>query len=475
MRDAADLAARREAMVARQLAARGIHDQRVLAAMREVPRDEFVPAELVEFAYEDSALPIAEDQTISQPYVVALMCEALELSPGDRVLEIGAGSGYSAAVLSRLAAEVHTVDRHETLVVSARRRLAQLGFHNVEVIHADGTLGWPIGAPYDAMVVAAGGPEVPAALVSQLAEGGRLVIPVGPTPREQTLLRIRKLPGGELGREDLGPVRFVPLIGAGGWDEDLRPPPPPQGRRPAPAGVAGLVAAAAVPFSDLDGVDLAPLVARIGDARVVLLGEATHGTSEFYRLRARLTRELVARHGFRIVAVEADWPDAAIVDAWVRGRPRPPGAAAAFTRFPTWMWRNAETLELLGWLRRYDDGRPADEQAGFYGLDLYSLYGSIRSVLAYLDGVDADAARVARQRYGCLTPWEGDPATYGRAALTSRYATRHSQPNPRPPLRASGGTIDLKERLKNARCVFFRNPGALIRHNHLVLVAVDLL
>src|ERR1051325_562665 len=141
----ADRAALREEMVARQLAARGIRDGRVLEAMRCVPREEFVPAELVEFAYEDSPLPISEQQTISQPYIVALMPEALELQPQDRVLEVGTGSGYAAAVLAHLAADVSTIERHESLALSARRKLVELGYTNVDVIHGDGSLGWPAG------------------------------------------------------------------------------------------------------------------------------------------------------------------------------------------------------------------------------------------------------------------------------------------------------------------------------------------
>jgi protein-L-isoaspartate(D-aspartate) O-methyltransferase len=417
-----DLSARREEMIRQHLAARGVRDDRVLAAMREVPREEFLPAELAELAYDDSALPLAEGQTISQPFIVALMAQALELSPGDRVLEIGTGSGYAAAVLARLAAEVWTLERHASLAAGARAALARLGFDNVHVEHADGTLGWPAGAPYQAIVAAAAGPQVPPALLAQLAPGGRLVLPVGATPRDQTLLRVRKLPDGTLQHEDLGPVRFVPLIGAAGFPAASAAPertsaaPAVAARRTLPE----LVAAAAEPFADVDHCDLGPLVERLGAARVVLLGEATHGTSEFYRFRARLTRELVARHGFRIVAVEADWPDAAAVSRWIAGEPAvgPP----PFTRFPTWMWRNEEVLDLVRWLRRFDAGRPSADQARFYGLDLYSLYHSIQAVLGYLDEVDPATAGVARERYGCLSPWEGDPATYGRAALTSRYA-----------------------------------------------------
>src|SRR5690606_14852884 len=147
----------------------GISSEAVLEAMREVPREQFVPPDIVEFAYRDSALPIAEDQTISQPYIVAAMAEALELQPGDRVLEIGTGSGYAAAVLGRIAAEVYTVERHESLARSAERRFRETGCDNIHVLHGDGTLGWPEHAPYDAIVVAAAGPEIPQALLQQLA------------------------------------------------------------------------------------------------------------------------------------------------------------------------------------------------------------------------------------------------------------------------------------------------------------------
>lgn len=216
---AIDFAALRDEMVRRQIAARGVRDRRVLEAMRTVPREAFVPERLAELAYDDTPLPIGEEQTISQPYVVALMAEALELGPGDQVLEIGAGSGYAAALLSRMAREVWAVERHEPLARQARERMERLSYSNVHIIHGDGTLGWPEHAPYDAIVVAAGGPEVPQALLDQLAAGGRLVIPIGPDPRTQNLIRVRHRADGVYAREDLGAVRFVPLIGAQGWSE----------------------------------------------------------------------------------------------------------------------------------------------------------------------------------------------------------------------------------------------------------------
>jgi len=210
-------AERRREMVARQLEDRGIGDPRVLAAMRAVPRHIFVSAEWADAAYHDRALPIAGGQTISQPYVVALMVEALAPGAGDRALEVGAGSGYAAAVLARLVREVVAIERDPALADAARTRLAELGVANVEVHAADGTLGWPPRAPFDAILVSAGGPRVPPALVEQLATGGRLVIPVG-TRGSQSLLRLVRSASGELAREELGDVAFVPLVGSGGFD-----------------------------------------------------------------------------------------------------------------------------------------------------------------------------------------------------------------------------------------------------------------
>jgi protein-L-isoaspartate(D-aspartate) O-methyltransferase len=414
----ADSRDERREMVARQIVRRGVRSPAVARAMREVPRELFTKEELREFAYSDAPLPIGEGQTISQPYIVAYMTEALELEGGERVLEVGTGSGYAAAVLSRLAGEVYTIERYESLAAEARAALARAGYGNVHVIVGDGTKGWPAGAPYDAIVVAAGGPQVPSALREQLAVGGRLVMPVGDTPREQHLVRVHRMDEERYEDEELLPVRFVPLIGEQGWPAEKRPA---ARVARAPRRLPQLIADAAEPFSSIDQAPLEALLRRIGDARIVLLGEASHGSAEFYRMRAHVTQELVERKHFNIVAVEADWPDAGRIDHYVRHRDTPAAQWKAFTRFPEWMWRNTEVQAFVDWLHRYNMNRPYEERVGFHGLDLYSLNTSIRAVLAYLDEVDPEAAGVARSRYGCLTPWESDPATYGRMALSGRY------------------------------------------------------
>ena len=416
----------RAGMVDSHVAARGVRSPLVLDAMRMVPREAFLPESMHEFAYEDSPLPIAEGQTISQPYIVALMTEALSLTGGEKVLEIGTGSGYAAAVLSRIARDVYTVERIGPLAEKAAAALNALGYANVHVLHGDGTLGWPEHAPYDAIVVAAGGPEVPESLKAQLKIGGRLVIPVGIDRRIQELLRVIRVSQHEYSTQEIADVRFVPLVGEEGWTPDDRFRPAAQAaadRDTSDPALARSIARSCEPFADIASADLEPLLRRIGDARVVLLGEATHGSSEFYRMRERISRELIERKGFTFVAIEGDWPDAARVDHYVRHAEFSPSEWTAFARFPVWMWRNEEVRDFIEWLRKRNAGTQPALRVAFHGLDLYSLYNSIRSVLEYLDDVDPKAAHVARQRYGCLTPWQSDPATYGQAALTGAYET----------------------------------------------------
>lgn len=208
---------KRERMVTRQIANRGITNPAILAAMRAVPRELFVPEAFRAYAYDDSPLPIPAEQTISQPYVVAYMIAALALEPDDRVLEIGTGSGYAAAVLSRIVSQVYTVERHRSLAAYARQRLAQGGYDNVEVRHGDGTLGWPEHAPYDGIIVAAGGPTIPLSLQQQLTIGGRLVMPVGRRRHHQNLVLLTRIDAEVFTDEVLAPVAFVPLIGDEGW------------------------------------------------------------------------------------------------------------------------------------------------------------------------------------------------------------------------------------------------------------------
>jgi protein-L-isoaspartate(D-aspartate) O-methyltransferase len=217
MPDTATFEAERLAMVEHQLRGRGIRDAKVLEAMRAVPRHEFVPPQYVGAAYDDRPLPIGESETISQPYMVAAMSVAAGVEPGDKALEVGTGSGYQAAILAHLGAQVYTMERNSLLADAARQRLARLGYKQVEVLCGDGSEGYPPAAPYDVIVVTAAAPKVPFTLLDQLADGGRLAIPVGTLQRQDLLLVFKH--AGQTVTRMLDPCMFVPLIGKYAWPE----------------------------------------------------------------------------------------------------------------------------------------------------------------------------------------------------------------------------------------------------------------
>jgi protein-L-isoaspartate(D-aspartate) O-methyltransferase len=409
-----DFTTLRERMVDRQIAARGLIEPRLLDAFRAVPREDFISGDYADYAYQDSPLPIESGQTISQPYIVALTIDAAGIKPGDKVLEVGAGSGYAAAVIGQIADEVIAVERHHELVELAQQRMKRLGYGNVQIVEGDGTLGWPEEAPFDAIVAAASGSHVPQSWLAQLKPGGRIVMPIGDPHEAQSLIKVTKRDDGSLEREDLGGVRFVPLIGQEGFRDS--------GSEALVRSLPQMIADAAEPLPDIEDPAFGALFDRYADARIILLGEASHGTSEFYRARAAITRRLIERHGFTIVALEADWPDAATLDRIVRHRQQREGEERAFARFPTWMWRNREFDRFVRWLHGHNMGKSQEEMAGLFGLDLYNLSASMRAVVDYLEEKDPKLADEARRRYECLSPYARNPAAYGRLAISAGYA-----------------------------------------------------
>jgi protein-L-isoaspartate(D-aspartate) O-methyltransferase len=412
----------RKQMINHQLIARGLQDQLVIEAINNVRREQFVSKHLVDLAYQDGPLPIEENQTISQPYIVALMVSALELSSESHVLEVGTGSGYAAAVLSEISDQVFTIERLKVLADLARIRLTNLGYQNIHVLHGDGTLGWKEHAPFDAIMVSAGGPDIPKALKEQLKIGGRLVIPIGSSLREQSLLRITRISEEEYTEEDLGDVRFVPLIGANGWgDENTSEKKKTYDK--GPLTLPELIYQSSEHFANIDKVNLNNLMDRIGDSHIVLLGESTHGTAEFYEMRARITKELIEKKGFNVIAVEADWPDSAHINNFIQGLESDPLLQTKpFSRFPTWMWANYSVMNFLDWLKNHNMNIASTHMTtSFYGLDLYNLFGSIEAVLNFLDEVDPTTAEIARVRYACLAPYADDPLEYSRVNITKEF------------------------------------------------------
>ncbi len=418
--DHPDYARRRQTMVRQQIASRGVDDDRVLAALREVARERFLPDSARDAAYEEVSLRLEDGRLLPQAYVQAVALAALALRGDEKVLEIGTGCGYGSALLARLAAQVRTVEPDARLAERAAGVFALLGLREVHVRHGEASAGWEQEGPYDAILVQPGIEASEPSLRSQLRVGGRLVMAQGGSPTVLELVRTRRVSELRFESEDLADLRLAPEVPAG---------PARAGSRRGQAGAAEhaqarlsvAVGRAGEAFEDLEAAELEPLLRRIGRARVVLIGEATHGTSEFYRMRQRITRALIERRGFDFVAVEGDWPDCARIDQYVRNAEEPAARWKAFARFPAWMWRNREVAAFVDWLREWNAQQQPRLRTAFYGLDLYSLYGSIERVLEYLERVDPQTARLARQRYGCLSPWEDDPAGYARATMTAGY------------------------------------------------------
>ncbi|MCX5494423.1 erythromycin esterase family protein [Kaistia dalseonensis] len=287
-----------------------------------------------------------------------------------------------------------------------------------------------------AAVVSRGGrPDLAAARLAEVAAPSLLIVGgndhqvLDLNRKALAMLRCEKLlkivPNANHLFEEPGALEAVTELASAWFQHYLAPAAQPHALAPPLKQVpssAALLKAAAEPLPALDDPEFAAAFDRFGQSRIVLLGEASHGTSEFYRARAAITRRLIERHGFTIVAVEADWPDAAAIDRYVRRHPRQPMNSSPFTRFPSWMWRNKDVDDFVGFLRNHNAARPPADRVGFYGLDLYSMTASISAVLAYLDRIDPDAAKIARARYACLSPWSLEPAAYGRAALTEGYA-----------------------------------------------------
>jgi protein-L-isoaspartate(D-aspartate) O-methyltransferase len=458
-----DFTALRAQMVDRHVSGRGVRSSRVLEAMRIVPRERFVPETLLEFACDDLLLPVALDQVLPRPSEVGMMLAALDPKASGKVLEIGTGAGYVTALLSHLSRRVFSVEPEAQVAASAAAALGRMDLTNVQVRHQPAQAGWPEMAPFDAILVHGIARQVPAELKEQLAIGGRLVMTLGADPDVGELVRVTRLADGGFRTDDIAdisadtPLGEEPLAAAHPgaiWSRTRRA----GEAEAADRALAQAIAAVAERFASTATADLEPLLRRIGDSRIVLLGEASHGTSDFYRLRARITQELITRKGFTFVAIEGDWPDAARIDAHVRGGHSGAAPWSAFARFPTWMWRNQEVRHFVEWLRAHNAHGPG--QVAFHGLDLYSLHNSIHAVLGYLDEVDPATARVARQRYGCLTPWQSDPASYGLAALTARYRSCEQQVvsmladlQRKGPLYAAHDGARLLDALQNARVV----------------------
>ncbi|RMH47268.1 MAG: protein-L-isoaspartate O-methyltransferase [Alphaproteobacteria bacterium] len=398
----------KERGVLSQVAERGIATERILEALRAVDRRLFVPAELEAAAYEDVTLTLPGGVVMPRLFVTATWLEALAPEAGDRILLVGADSGYLLTVLARLGAEVYAVTGDDGYARLAESVIEASGGTRVHVRVGAPEEGWPDAAPFDKILVTHEFRAMPESLIAQLREGGRALMPIGPDWSHIYLERVEKNGDGSFRTEYLGArnliahPRFLPRI---------EPETTPE------SDIIAAVAAEARPFDGIDGFDIDAFLDRVGDARVVLLGEASHGTSEFYRMRAAITRALVERKGFSIVGFEADWPDMERVNAYVTGASEVP-PAIPFRRFPRWMWRNGEFLEFVEWARARNAERA--KSVSLYGLDLYGMENAVAHVLDFLERRDPALAAMAREHYSCISPYLREPADYGKLVLSER-------------------------------------------------------
>jgi len=401
-------AAMKKQKISRQIEARGIRDSRIIKAIESVDRTAFLPAALHELAYEDLHLPVDSRIYLPRLYVTARWLQLLDLQEGEKVLLLAFDSGYLLSIIARLAGEVYAVDERDEYIEFIEKILQQEQIENVHFKTGPVSSGWPAHGPYDKIFLARELPEIPGTLQSQLREGGRAVMPVGPDWSHLYLEVMEKDARGKISRKYISDSYFIP---------GPRELPSLPEEKAGPEETLAAVKRIYIPFEQIEDYDTGALLERIGDARIVLFGEASHGSSEFYRMRQKISKALIEQKGFRIIGAEADWPDMEIVNHYVHGRLKDE-YRTPFRRFPQWMWRNAEFLEFTEWLKIYNRSR--EEKVSIYGLDLYGLENSVHHVLRYLEEKDPELAEEARKHYSCITPYMEDPSAYGRLVLSGR-------------------------------------------------------
>ena len=391
-----------ERMVAEQVVSRGVADPLLLQALREVPREAFVSERHREFACHDVPLPLDASAEVMPAFSVAMLLQASELRPAHRVLEIGTGSGYLTAVLSRVVGLVVTIDWSATRAGPAEERLRALGCRNVTVLQRPPTAGCAEAAPFDAIVVSMRCLGLPTPLLPQLRVGGVFTMSVGEAPRAQRLLRIRRTGASVFHPEALGPAALVPVRVRVVDAQPVDPLVVPVTRiRPPETSPMEALRSVCEPFADDFDVAAARLAGRVDGAQVVLMGGASDGTRQFHALRARLTRRLLEHQGFDVLAIDGDVESTG-------SRTESPLAA------PAWSVRNPETDALLRWIGATASTR---RPLATCGLDVFARVRSLRTALRHMQSQDPHAADGARARYASLTPWQSDAEAFDHASV----------------------------------------------------------
>lgn len=391
-----------------QLKNKGIKNQLLLNAFENIPTTFFLSKELYPYTFENTT---REDELVKiEPriFAVAKMLENLKIKKGEKILAIGLDSVYVMAILSRICKEVYALEENEAYAEWALEVLKNINITNVYVAVGDKNKGWKEKAPFDAILITSEFEEVSEQLKKQLKIGGRLLVPVGPDWAHIIFEMIQRVSETDFNIEKLKDNFFMPSpkilpeISSKDFPEKE---------------IVDEISSKAQAFNSIKKFPMDKLLERIGDAQVVLLGEASHGTSEFYITRQEITKALIEKKGFNFVCAEADWSDAEQINSYVRNK-QTQKDWAPFMRFPQWMWKNKEVLNFVEWMKEYNALHK--NKTGFYGLDLYGLENSITLVINYLENIDADLANLAKSRYSCITPFMSNPAIYGKLVVSNQ-------------------------------------------------------
>ena len=391
-----------------QLQDKGIKNPLLIKAFQDLPDAFFLVKDLHPYTFQETDIEYKLENIEPRVIVIAKMLEQLKIKEGGKILVIGVDSVYILAALSKIYKEVYMIETYEKYLEWAKKVLKTIGIENVFVKIDDQKLGWKEKGPFDTILIASEFEVVPNSLKKQLKIGGKLLVPIGPDWAHAIFEIVQRISGTEYTVEKLKDNFFIP-----------NPKIVPEiGSREVPEHeIVDHIKAKAIAFKSIKEFPMDHLLDRIGDAQVVLLGEASHGTSEFYLMRQEITKALIEKKGFNIVTAEADWSDAEQINSYVRHEQIAINWMP-FARFPQWMWKNKEVLEFVEWLKTYN--LEHNNSIGFYGLDLYGLENSINMVIEYLEKVDKEMASLAKTRYACIAPYLSDPALYGKMVTSKQ-------------------------------------------------------
>lgn len=391
-----------------QLKNRGIKNALLLKAFQDIPFSVFLLNDFPTVSYQEIEKTEALKPIETRALVIAKMLEQLKIKEGAKILTIGVDSVYILAALSKIYKEVYMIDAHKMYSEWAVKTLNNIGITNVFAKNNNKTLGWKAKAPFDVILIASELEEVPKGLKEQLNIEGKLLFPVGPDWVHSVFEIIQRVSENDYKIEKLRDNFFIPHPEILPEIESTDFP---------EKDIINEIKLKAMPFEGIKDFPLDDLLDRIGDAQVVLLGEASHGTSEFYLMRQEITKRLIEKKGFNFVCAEADWSDAQQINSYVKDK-YTQNQWMPFARFPEWMWKNKEVLNFVEWLRAYNIKHKL--QSGFYGLDLYGMENSITLVIDYLEKKDTELAKLAKTRYACIMPYMSDPSIYGKMVLSNQ-------------------------------------------------------